>query len=56
MPPVITTSNVTTNVITRLDAISNDTWRNSRSGMVQKTTTTCVCSSTRHQNQAALTP
>ena len=47
---------MTTNVITRLDAISIDTWRNSRSGIVQKTTTTCTCSSTKHQNQAALNP
>tara|TARA_B100001758_G_scaffold227684_1_gene221307 strand:- start:36 stop:227 length:192 start_codon:yes stop_codon:yes gene_type:complete len=56
MPPVITNSNVTTNVITRLDAMSIDTCRRSRSGIVQNTTTTSACSSTRHQNQAELTP
>tara|TARA_B000000565_G_scaffold71568_1_gene50307 strand:+ start:3442 stop:3612 length:171 start_codon:yes stop_codon:yes gene_type:complete len=56
MPPVITTSSVTTNVITRLDAISIDTCLNSRSGIVQNTTTTWACNSTRHQNQAELTP
>jgi hypothetical protein len=56
MPPVITTSSVTTNVITRLDAMSNDTCLNSRSGIVQNTTTTWVCSSTKHQNQTAPTP
>jgi len=53
---VITTSSVTTNVITRLDAMSIETCRNSRSGIVQNTTTTWACSSTRHQNQAELTP
>ncbi|AII47765.1 hypothetical protein KR52_01105 [Synechococcus sp. KORDI-52] len=53
---MITTSSVTTNVITRLDAISNDTCRNNRSGIVQKMTTTWACRTTRHQNQAALTP
>ena len=40
MPPVITTSSVTTSVITRLEAISIDTCRNNRSGIMQKTTTT----------------
>ena len=56
MPPVITTSSVTTNVITRLDAMSIDTCRNSRSGIMQKMTTTWACSSSRNQNQRGLTP
>jgi len=53
MPAPITTSKVTRRVIERLDAISNETRRISRSGIVQRISTDNSCRISRPSNRGS---